>query len=78
MNAQLNITLIGKKGGVGKTNTSLMLYEAFRQAGKTVYVQDWDSQGTITKALELIIGEQKSRVNRLIWSFGIRREVSII
>jgi cellulose biosynthesis protein BcsQ len=58
MNTQLNITVLAKKGGVGKTTLSLMLYEALRQAGKTVYVQDWDAQGTSTKALAVIIGEQ--------------------
>jgi len=59
MNAPLNITVLAKKGGVGKTTVSLMLHEAFRQAGKTVYVQDWDPQGTSSKALALLIGEQK-------------------
>jgi cellulose biosynthesis protein BcsQ len=58
MSPPLNITLLAKKGGVGKTTLSLMLYEALRQAGKTVYVQDWDPQGTSTKALALIIGKQ--------------------
>src|ERR1017187_9949467 len=70
MNAPLNITLLAKKGGVGKTTLSLMLYEAFRQAGKTVYVQDWDPQGTSTKALALIIGEQKitrQQADIVIW-----------
>ena len=33
---------------------SLLLYEAFRHAGKTVAINDWDAQGTSTKALELI------------------------
>ena len=70
MNPPLNITLLAKKGGVGKTTLSLMLYEAFRQAGKTVYVQDWDSQGTSTKALALIIGEQnitRQQADIVIW-----------
>jgi cellulose biosynthesis protein BcsQ len=50
----LNITIVAKKGGVGKSTVSLLLCEAFRQAGKTVAVHDWDPQGTSTKALELI------------------------
>jgi cellulose biosynthesis protein BcsQ len=66
----MNITVIAKKGGVGKSTVSLLLYEAFRQAGKTVAVHDWDAQGTSTKALELITG-QKSGANRqadiIIW-----------
>ena len=52
----MNITLLAKKGGVGKSTVSLLLYEAFRQAGKTVILHDWDAQGTSTKALDLING----------------------
>jgi chromosome partitioning protein len=52
----MNITLLAKKGGVGKSTVSLLLYEAFRQAGKSVSVRDWDAQGTSSKALELILG----------------------
>ena len=54
----MKITLLAKKGGVGKSTLSLLLYEAFRQAGKTVAIHDWDAQGTSTKALELITGER--------------------
>jgi MinD-like ATPase involved in chromosome partitioning or flagellar assembly len=50
----MNITLLAKKGGVGKSTVSLMLYEAFRQAGKSVVIRDWDAQGTSSKSLELI------------------------
>src|SRR6202161_674877 len=59
----MNITLLAKKGGVGKSTVSLLLYEAFRQAGKTVDIQDWDAQGTSSKALEFIHG-QKPDANR--------------
>jgi chromosome partitioning protein len=59
----MNITLLAKKGGVGKSTVSLLLYEAFRQAGKTVDIHDWDAQGTSTKALELINGH-KPETNR--------------
>jgi chromosome partitioning protein len=52
----MNITLLAKKGGVGKSTLSLLLYEAFRQAGKSVSIHDWDAQGTSSKALELILG----------------------
>jgi len=52
----MNITLLAKKGGVGKSTVSLLLYEAFRKAGKSVIIRDWDSQGTSSKALELILG----------------------
>jgi chromosome partitioning protein len=54
----MNITLLAKKGGVGKSTVSLLLYEAFRQAGKTVDLHDWDVQGTSSKALELINGQR--------------------
>ena len=56
----MNITLLAKKGGVGKSTLALLLYEAFRQAGKTVFVHDWDSQGTSTKALALINASTQS------------------
>ena len=52
----MNITLLAKKGGVGKSTLSILLYEAFRQAGKSVSIHDWDAQGTSSKALELILG----------------------
>ena len=51
----MNITLLAKKGGVGKSTLSLLLYEAFRQAGKSVSINDWDAQGTSSKALEQIL-----------------------
>lgn len=56
----MNITLLAKKGGVGKSTLSLLLYEAFRQAGKSVSIKDWDAQGTSSKALELILGSDAS------------------
>jgi chromosome partitioning protein len=58
----MNITLLAKKGGVGKSTVSILLFEAFRHAGKPVFLHDWDAQGTSTKALELIGGE-KSHAN---------------
>lgn len=50
----MKIALLAKKGGVGKSTLTLLLYEALRQAGKTVRIRDWDAQGTSTKALELL------------------------
>jgi chromosome partitioning protein len=52
----MNITLLAKKGGVGKSTVSILLFEAFRQAGKSVSIRDWDAQGTSSKALGLILG----------------------
>src|ERR1700682_3138274 len=54
----MNITLLAKKGGVGKSTVSLLLYEAFKRAGKSVAIRDWDAQGTSNKALELIGGQR--------------------
>lgn len=54
----MNITLLAKKGGVGKSTVCILLYEAFRQAGKAASIHDWDVQGTSTKALELITGQK--------------------
>lgn len=50
----MNIALLAKKGGVGKSTLSILLHEALRVAGKTVIVRDWDAQGTSSKALELL------------------------
>src|SRR5919197_769418 len=33
----MNITLLAKKVGVGKSTVCILLYEAFRQAGKAVF-----------------------------------------
>ena len=53
----MNITVLARKGGIGKTHTCLLLHEALRQAGKTVRVHDWNSeQGTFTKAFRSIYG----------------------
>jgi chromosome partitioning protein len=51
------ITPLAKKGGAGKSTVSVLIYEALRQAGKTVSIRDWDAQGTSSKALELITGK---------------------
>src|SRR3954447_17265612 len=56
--AFMKLTLLAKKGGVGKSTVSILLYEAFRQAGKSVSIQDWDAQGTSSKSLQLINGNQ--------------------
>jgi cellulose biosynthesis protein BcsQ len=49
-----NIAIIAKKGGVGKTTVTMLLYEAFRQAGRPVFIHDWDPQGSVTKCLKSI------------------------
>ncbi len=50
----MRIVLLAKKGGVGKSTLSLLLYAALRHAGRTVSLIDWDLQGTSTKALALL------------------------
>ena len=52
----MNIALLAKKGGVGKSTLAILLHEAFSHAGKTVVIRDWDAQGTSTKALWQITG----------------------
>ena len=42
---------------------AILLHEAFTHAGKTVFVHDWDSQGTSNKALTQIIGNPPSNHN---------------
>ncbi|HTU44864.1 MAG TPA: ParA family protein [Bryobacteraceae bacterium] len=66
----MNITLLAKKGGVGKSTVSILLHEAFRQAGKSVSIKDWDAQGTSSKSLELIHGarpKEPERTNIVIY-----------
>jgi chromosome partitioning protein len=52
------ITLISKKGGVGKSTVSLLLHEGLKEAGKSVAIRDWDAQGTSNKSLDLIGGQK--------------------
>jgi len=65
----LNIAVIAKKGGVGKSNLSLLLYEALKQANRSVELKDWDVQGTSTKALTFIYGKNEPPVKPaiIIW-----------
>ena len=57
----MNITLLAKKGGVGKSTVSILLYEAFRYANKSVSLLDWDAQATSNKALDLIVGKTREK-----------------
>jgi chromosome partitioning protein len=59
----MNIALLAKKGGVGKSTLAVLLHEAFTHAGKTVFLRDWDSQGTSSKALAQIAGSPPSAHN---------------
>jgi chromosome partitioning protein len=52
------ITLLSKKGGVGKSTVSLLLHEGLKEAGKSVAIRDWDAQGTSNKSLDLIGGQK--------------------
>ena len=54
MRDSMRIALVAKKGGVGKSTLSLLLYAALRHAGRTVSLIDWDVQGTSTKALAVL------------------------
>src|SRR5258708_35092060 len=57
-NKGMTITLLAKKGGVGKSTLSVLLYEAFRQAKKSAAIRDWDPQGTSNRALTFLSGEK--------------------
>jgi chromosome partitioning protein len=48
----MQIAMIAKKGGVGKTTLCILLHEAIRQTGQRVAVRDFDAQGSATKALK--------------------------
>jgi chromosome partitioning protein len=66
----MNITVLAKKGGVGKSTVSLLLFEAFRNAHRTAVIKDWDPQGTSAKTLELIDGQKPASAappNIVIW-----------
>ena len=56
--SKMTITLLAKKGGVGKSTVCLLLHEAFKKAGKSVAIQDWDAQGTSNKALAFMDGKR--------------------
>jgi chromosome partitioning protein len=47
----MKIAFLAKKGGAGKTTSSLLVAEALRQAGNHVAVHDFDKQGTSTKSI---------------------------
>ena len=53
------ISVIAKKGGVGKSLISLLLYHSLKQAGRSVELQDWDAQGTATKSRNLVEADRK-------------------
>src|SRR5689334_2161318 len=53
----MNIALIAQKGGVGKTTICILLHEAFKQAGRTAAVRDYNPvQGSAAKSLQRIGG----------------------
>ena len=47
----MKIAFVAKKGGAGKTTSSLLVAEALRQAGNHVALQDFDKQGSSTKSI---------------------------
>ena len=47
----MKIAFLAKKGGAGKTTSSLIVAEALRQAGNHVALQDFDKQGSSTKSI---------------------------
>jgi len=66
----MQISVCAKKGGVGKTTVSLLLYYALADAGKDVALSDWDPQGTATQSL--------SRNEGRLWKPGETPELLIV
>ena len=62
----MTITLLAKKGGVGKSTLAILLFEAFRHAGKSVALHDWDAQGTSSKTLKLLGATSSDRLPDIV------------
>ena len=67
------IAVVAKKGGVGKSMISLLLFESLRQAGRSVELRDWDAQGTATKSRERIDAGRIDAVEADITIYDTRR-----
>ena len=68
----MKIAFLAKKGGAGKTTSSLLVAEALRQAGNHVALQDFDKQGSSTKSIhysksEVEIAIPKSRYTYIVF-----------
>jgi chromosome partitioning protein len=68
----MKIAFLAKKGGAGKTTSSLLVAEALRQAGNHVALQDFDKQGSSTKSIrhsgsEIEIAIPKSQYTYIIF-----------
>lgn len=68
----MKITFLSKKGGAGKTTSSLLVAEALRQAGNSVALQDFDKQGSSSKSIrhsgsEVEIAVPKSQYRYIIF-----------
>ncbi len=68
----MKIAFLAKKGGAGKTTTSLLVAEALRQAGNHVALQDFDKQGSSTKSIrnsgsEVEIAVPKSQYTYIVF-----------
>ncbi len=68
----MKIAFIAKKGGAGKTTSSLLVAEALRQAGNHVALQDFDKQGSSTKSIrhshsEVEIAVPKSQYTYIVF-----------
>lgn len=56
------IAVVAKKGGVGKSLISLLLYQSLKQAGRLVELHDWDVQGTATKSRNFIEADRRLEI----------------
>lgn len=59
----MNICVIARKGGVGKSTTALLIAEALRQTGKRVAIHDWDDQGTSSRSSRMA-GRELAETNK--------------
>ncbi len=68
----MKIAFLAKKGGAGKSTSSLLVSEALRQAGNHVALQDFDKQGSSTKSIrhsgsEVEIAVPKSKYTYIVF-----------
>ncbi|AHF95028.1 hypothetical protein OPIT5_00395 (plasmid) [Opitutaceae bacterium TAV5] len=72
----MNIALISKKGGPGKTTLSILLNEALLQTNQSVSIRDYDEQGSASKVLRILCQNNDTQ-NIPLESLGSRGAIRI-